>query len=329
MVLRTLLLSSVGAAIAASSAVANTPHPLGMRVDLPNAQIGECYQLVRIGAEYETVMQTVVVADGYEIFDVTDPRLERRTLSYVSREAGLRYVVTEPVYETRTETVQVRPSYVRYEVEPARTETVSERILVREAQLKWVRGYVDGARQVRHDPETGEIWCLIEDPAVYETIHRTVVTHPAQIREIPVDPEFTTISRDVLVRPATVEEIHIPAQEETYTIHVLAEEGSVSRSTAPQRTEQIARYELVHGERFEWRLVECQDIEIPHDPHPAPMPSRHHSSASEHQAPVSHIRSRRQADQGDVPHGGGRDSESTPVASNTLHPGAPQRRRVD
>jgi hypothetical protein len=78
---------------------------------------------------------------------------------------------------------------------------------------------------------------------------------------------------------------------------------------SPQRTEQIARYELVHGERFEWRLVECVDIEIPQHPHPAPPPSRH-SSASD-QAPVSHIRSRRQADQGDVPHGGGRDSEST------------------
>ncbi len=299
---------------------------MGMRVDLPNAQIGECYQLVRIDAEYETVMQTVVVADGYEIFDVTDPRLTTRNMTYVSREAGMRYRVTEPVYETRTETVQVRPSYVRYEVQPARTETVSERILVREAHLKWVRGYQDGARQVRHDPETGEIWCLVEEPAVYETIHRTVVVDPAQVREVPVDPEYTTISREVLVRPATVEEIPIPAEQSSYTMQVLVEEGSVSRSMSQQRTEQVARYELVHGERFEWRLVECESIDIPSDPHP--MPQRH-SSAAEDQMPRSHIRSRRQADQGNVPHQRGGDAEATPVASNTLHPGAPQRRRVD
>ena len=328
MTLRTVLLGTVAASLMTPVATAASPHPMGMRVDLPNAQIGDCYQLVRIDAEYETVMQTVVVADGYEVFDVTDPRLERRSLSYVAREAGMRYRVTEPVYETVTEQVQIRPSYVRYEVEPARTETVSERILVREAQLKWVRGYQDGARQVRHDPETGEIWCLIEEPAVYDTIHRTVVTHPAQIREIPVDPEYATISREVLVRPATVEEIPIPAEQASYTVHVLVEDGTVSRSLSPQRTEQIARYELVHGERFEWRLVECQDIEIPQHPHPAPR-SQRHSSADDHQMPRSHIRSRRHVDQGDTPHGGGRDAQSTPVASNTLHPGAPQRRRVD
>lgn len=324
---RTLLLGGVSVAIATSTAVASpAPHPMGMRVDLPNAQIGECYQLVRVAAEYETVMQTVVVADGYEIYDVTDPRLTTRELSYVSRDAGVRYRVTEPVYETRTETVQIRPSYVRYEVRPARTETVTERILVREAQLKWVRGYHDGARQVRHDPETGEIWCLIEEPAVYESIHRTVVVDPAEIHEIPVEAEYTTISREVLVREATVEEIHIPAEESSYSVQVLLEDGSVSRSMSPQRTEQVARYELIHGERFEWRLVECETIDIPHDPHP--MPQRH-SSASDEQMPRSHIRSRRQADQGDVPHAPARDREATPVASNTLHPGAPQRRRVD
>lgn len=332
MALRTVLLGTVCISLMAPAATAMTPyssHPTGMRVDLPDAQIGDCYQLVRIDAEYETVMQTVVVADGYEIYDVTDPRLERRTLSFVSREAGMRYRVTEPVYETVTEQVQIRPSYVRYEVDPARTETVSERILVREAQLKWVRGYVEGARQVRHDPETGEIWCLIEEPAVYETIHRTVVTHPAQIREVPIEPEYATITREVLVRPATVEEIPIPAEEGSYTVHVLTEEGQVSRSMSPQRTEQVARYELIHGERFEWRLVECQQIEIPQHPHPAPTPSRHHQSSADEQMPRSHIRSRRHVDQGDTPHGGGRDSESTPVASNTLHPGAPPRRRVD
>lgn len=191
----------------------------------------------------------------------------------------MRYRVTEPVYETVTEQVQVRPGYVRYEVSPAETRTVSERVLVREARMVWRRGYVEGARQVRHDPETGEIWCLVEEPAQYETIHRTVVTSPAQVREVPVEPHYETISREVLVQQATVEEVPIPVQYASYEIDVLAHEGRVDRRVSQRRTEQVARHNLVSGERFEWRLVDCADIEIPSHPNARPPAASHHGAA--------------------------------------------------
>lgn len=325
MIYRTLLAGSTCLAVFAGSAVAQTPHPIQAPTQLPDAEIGQCYQFVRIDAEYETVMQTVVVADEYEIFDVTDPRLEQQSRRYVSREAGMRYRVTEPVYETVTEQVQVRPGYMRYEVTPAQTRNVAERILVREARMVWRRGYVEGARQVRHDPETGEIWCLVEEPAVYETVHRTVVTAPAQVREVRIDPQFDTISREVLVRPATVEEVPIPAEHADYTTHVLAQEAGVHRRLSERRTESVARHELVSGERFEWRLVDCAAIEVPGHPDARPpAPSRHGA------APQSGMRVRH-APQGEDPH---HDADydardARPMASldrGTLHPGAPARR---
>ncbi|MGJ3231432.1 MAG: hypothetical protein ACFE0P_06520 [Oceanicaulis sp.] len=328
MTFRSVLAASAGVCMLAGAASAQTPHPMQAPVHLPDAQIGECYQFVRIDAEYEIVMQTVVVADEYEIFDVTDPRLEREVRNYLSREAGMRYRVTEPVYETVTEQVQVRPGYVRYEVTPAQTRSVSERVLVREARMVWRRGYVEGARQVRHDPETGEIWCLIEEPAVYETVHRTVLVNPAQVREVAVEPQFDTITREVLVRPATVEEVPIPAEHASYTVQVLAQEAGVQRRLSQRRTEQVARHELVSGERFEWRLVDCASIEIPGHPDARPpAPSRHGA------APESSGMRVRHAPQGQDPH---RDvdydaRESRPMASldtGTLHPGAPSRRRT-
>ncbi|MCR9129486.1 MAG: hypothetical protein NXI12_08190 [Alphaproteobacteria bacterium] len=324
--LRKLLTGSAClSAVLGASAAAQTPHPIQAPTDLPDAQIGQCYQFVRLDAEYETVMQTIVVADEYEIFDVTDPRLERRQRSYVSREAGMRYRVTEPVYETVTEQVQVRPGYVRYEVTPAQTRTVAERVLVREARMVWRRGYVDGARQVRHDPETGEIWCLVEEPAQYETVHRTLVTQNAQLREVPVEPQYETISRDVLVRPATVEEVPIPAQHASYDIQVLTEEGGVHRRTSQRRTQQVARHELVSGERFEWRLVDCADIDIPDHPGARPPAPSVHGAAPQSGMRIRHV------PQGDDPHGDADydERDSTPVASlntRTLHPGAPSRR---
>lgn len=326
--LRKFLTGSVClSAMLGSAAAAQTPHPIQSPMDLPNAQIGQCYQFVRIDAEYETVMQTIVVADEFDIFDVTDPRLERRERSFVSREAGVRYRVTEPVYETVTEQVEVRPGYVRYEVIPAQTRTVSERVLVREARMVWRRGYTEGAHQVRHDPETGEIWCLVEEPAQYETVHRTIVTQNAQLREVPVEPQYQTISREVLVQPATVEEIPIPAQHASYEFHVLIEEAGVQRRTSHRRTEQVARHELVSGERFEWRLVNCADIGIPSHPDARPPAPSMHGPAPQNGMRIRHV------PQGADPHGDVDydERESTPMASlnsSTLHPGAPARRNA-
>lgn len=223
--------------------------------------------------------------------------------------------------------MQVSPGYVRYEVTPAQTRTVQERVLVREGRMVWRRGYVEGARQVRHDPETGEIWCLVEEPAVYETVHRTVVTSPAQLREVAVDPQFDTITREVLVQAATVEEIPIPAQHASYHVDVLTEQARVDRRISQRRTDQIATHELVSEERFEWRRVDCATIEIPSHPQSRPPePSVHRA------APQSGFRIRN-VPQGDDPQ---RNSDydhrdSTPVASvntGTLHPGAPARRRA-
>ncbi len=319
--------SVCASALFGAAAAAQTPHPIQAPTSLPDAQAGQCYQFVRIDAEYETVMQTIVVADEYEIYDVTDPRLERRERSYVSREPAMRYRVTEPVYETVTEQVQVRPGYVRYEVTPAETRTVAERVLVREARMVWRRGYVDGARQVRHDPETGEIWCLVEEPAQYETVHRTLVTRNAHVREVPVEPRYDTITRDVLVQPATVEEVPIPAQHARYDIHVVTEEGGVSQRTSQRRTEQVARHELVSGERFEWRLVDCASIDIPAQPGARPPGPSVHGAAPDTGMRIRHV------PQGDDPHGDVDydDRESTPMASldtRTLHPGAPARRNA-
>lgn len=318
--LRIAMAGAVSLSAMTAAANAQPSHPMHAPVQLPHAAVGECYQFVRIDADYETIMRTVVVADGYEIYDVTEPHIDIRTESYVSREAGLRYRVTEPIYETVTETVQLRPGYVRYEVSPARHETVSERILVKEARMVWKRGYVEGAHQVRHDPETGDIWCLVEEPAVYETVHRTVVTEPARIHEIPVDAEYGSITREVLVQPATVEEIHIPAEYGEYTYEILTQDAHVSTRMSHEVTEQIATYSMIADERFEWRLVDCGMIEGYQMSYP-----QHHDSHGHHDNMSRVI----EVPQGDDPYGDidWDEHDSSPMASadTTLHPGARSR----
>ena len=261
--LRNVLAASV--ALAALGAAGATAQYASMPAALPphDALPGECFQRVRIDAVYDTLRETVVVADSYEEYLVSPAILDAMTRDYVRREAGVRYVVTEPVYQTITEEVLIRPGYTEYDVIPARHETVTERVLVREGRRVWRRGYVEGALSVRHDPETGDIWCLVEEPAEYRNVHRTVVTQPAQLIERPVAAQYDIITREVLVEPARVQEIPIPAEYASYTSYVLTSPAGVETRFSEAREEIVERYELISGERYEWRVVDCEDLEIP------------------------------------------------------------------
>ena len=317
---RTILLSGSALALALTG-TAVAQHRAAFPSEPPShAEAGQCYSRVHHDAQYNTIRETVVVADGYESYEiwvngrrvdshVVEPVLETRSQQYVSREAAMRYRVTEPVYETVTERVQVQPAYSRYEIEPARHETVSERVLVREARLVWRRGYVEGARSYRHDPETGEVWCLIEEPAEYRTITRSIVAEPAQVREVPVEARYQTIERVVLRHPATVEEVPIPAQHASYEYRTVLHPAEVRARYVEERTDVLERYELVAPERYEWQRVECAEIDF----------GRHGQEGYQSSS---------------APASAGHGHEGTPVAAlsggghdATLHPGAPQRWR--
>lgn len=258
----TLLCGSAVALLSASAAFAGDAE--WFPPDPPNsAAAGECYARVRIEPEYDAYTEQVTTQDSYERYDVAPPRLREETREYISREAGVRYIVHEPVYETVTETVQIRPSYVEYVVEPAVHDTVTETIMVREPRMVWRRGYVPGAQMTRFDSETGEVWCLVEEEGEYRTVTRNIVVEPAQIREIEHPAEYSTITRDVLVQEARVEEVPIEERRDTYRIEVLDQHATVDSHVVPMQTDTITRYSLRREERWEWRLMDCEDIELP------------------------------------------------------------------
>lgn len=249
------------------------------------AATGECYARIRVAPEYDTYSEQVTTQDSYERYDVAPPRLRDEYREYVSRDAGMRYIVHEPVYESRTETVQVRPAYIEYEVIPATHDTVTETILVREPRMVWRRGYVPGASMTRFDSETGEVWCLVEEAGEYQTVTRNIVVQPATIREVNHPAEYAQITRDVLVQEARIEEIPIAEERDTYRVEVLDQHATVDSHVVPVETQTITRYSLRTEERWEWRLVDCNEINIPgHNP---PMSSEVQPMASRQTAPSS------------------------------------------
>lgn len=228
-----------------------------------SATTGECYARVRIEPEYDAFAEQVTTQDSYERYDVRPPTLRDEVREYVSREAGVRYIVHEPVYDTVTETVQVAPAYSEYVVHPAVHNTVTETIMVREPRQVWRRGYEPSASMTRYDSETGEIWCLVEEAGEYQTVTRNVIVQPAEINEVNHPAEFSTITREVLVQPASVEEIPIDPRYDSYTIQVVDQPASVDSHVIPGETQTVTRYTMRSEERWEWRLMNCDDIDLP------------------------------------------------------------------
>lgn len=158
-------------------------------VDVDEVEVGSCFVEHWTPATYQTELQRVLV-----------------------KEASERIETIAAVYETVEERILVREESSRIVDVPAVYRTEQETILVEPARSVWRpgRGLIE-----RVDHATGEIMCLVEVPARYETVSRSVLDTPATTRREVVPAEYETIQVQRLVSPASERRIEVPAQYET------------------------------------------------------------------------------------------------------------------
>jgi len=222
---------------------------------MPDAVPGECFALVRIPEQYRTYQKEYEVRAASERIETIPPRYETVTEQYVAQEAFERLEVVPATFRTVTEQVETAAPSVRYSSTEPEYETVTERILETPARSVWKKG--TGPIQ-RIDHATGEIMCLVEEPAVYKTVTRRVLKTPAQAVEVPVPGQYTTVSRRVTDRPAEVRRVVVPEQVATRTVRRQVEPGGVRRIPIPAVMGTTTVRELVEPARLEWRSVLCQ-----------------------------------------------------------------------
>lgn len=172
------------------------------------------------------------------------------------RDEGVRYIVRQPRYETRTEQILVKPAYERLTVVPAQFDTVSEQVQVGQPRLVWRPGRnLSGVS--RTDPNTGAVYCLVEEPGKTVTVHKRVVRVPEQVRAQSVPAQYITVTKQVLTDPGGVDQETIPAQFRDVPVSRLVQPaGQAAQPVAPQ-TKTINTRVLRSPERFEWVPVLC------------------------------------------------------------------------
>jgi hypothetical protein len=179
---------------------------------LPAARPGECFALVRIPAQVRERQQVYQRSPAREWVETRPRRYALGSESQVQREA---YEQTELLPAGRG----------------ASEQTLSEPVLVQPARQVWRRG--SGPVQ-RIDQATGEIYCLVEEPAVYRRQTRQVANAASGLRRVVVPEELGQRPTARLLDAGAVERLRVPAQLES-------------------RWQQ----ELLVPERYEWRPVLC------------------------------------------------------------------------
>ncbi len=253
--MKKIILSCVAASIAIPAVGFAQGMPSGQ---LPHqARAGQCFGRVLVPATYRNEAMSVVTREAYEQVQVSEPVFRTEQQSVPTSDAYKRYEVTEPTFRTETQSIVTRPAHERLIATPAVLGTRSETVMIREPRLVWRAGSnLSGVR--RMDSATGEIFCLVEEAAVHETVTRTVQTQPARISRQSVPAQFQNIARRVLVAPATVREINVPGTYQNVAVQTLVNQAGERRNLVPEQRGTVNRQVVETAERYEWVPVVCE-----------------------------------------------------------------------
>ena len=161
-------------------------------IDIESASLGACYQEYFVPAKFEETEKDVLVKEESEEIKITDAQFEEAQETVVVTEASKKKVYKAAEYEV-----------------------VEEKIEVEAAKSVWKKG--DGPIS-KIDNSTGEIMCLVQVPAKYKTVKKTVLKTPSSIDLVEVPEKTKDFKVSKLVSDATIDKVKIPAEYQKVTL---------------------------------------------------------------------------------------------------------------
>ena len=237
--------------------LASAQQPLDLQMP-PQAKPGQCFARVLVQATYRSENMPVVIRDAHESVQVSEPVFKSEIKSFPISDEYKEYVVTPPTFRTEQQKIVVRPAHERLRASPAVIGTRPVTVVIREPRLVWRPGS-KGSEVRRIDAATGEVFCLVEEPAKTAVMQREVQITPAQISRERIPALEEIIERRVLVTPAAVREVLVRAEAKELKIQTLVEPAREIRTKVEARTGSMQRQVEVTPERYEWVPVVCVD----------------------------------------------------------------------
>jgi hypothetical protein len=108
------------------------------------------------------------------------------------------------------------------------------------------------------DGATGEIMCLVKEPAVYNTVSKQVLKTAATTREEMIPAEYETVTRTVLDKAATTRTEIIPAEYGKVMVHKLVTPAKEVRNPVDAEYRTVTKTAMTEASYMEWRQVLCE-----------------------------------------------------------------------
>ncbi|MEM8749483.1 MAG: peptidoglycan-binding domain-containing protein [Pseudomonadota bacterium] len=232
----------------------------GQELPPASAKPGECYAKVLVPASYETTPEQVMIQPATTAYKKTPAVYREVEKSILVEEESFELVPVPPTYETVSETILVQPEQVIKTVVPATYRTEKKQVMISPARTEWKVGR--GAYE-KIDEATGEIMCLVEIPAVFNTVEHVVLDQAPQTKEEIVPAKYKTIERRVMKTPPTTRKKVLPARYETVIIKELVENEKFEVVETPARFTTVEKRKVLAQEAVKWRQILCETNTTP------------------------------------------------------------------
>lgn len=176
------------------------------------ASPGALEGIVRSGIELASVSSGSCFREYH-----TQPEYKTEITRILKREGSERIVITPAKYDLAEERIVVTDAFTRTIDVPATYRTESESVLVEPARSIWKKGR--GPIE-KLDNTTGEIMCLVEIPARYETLTKTILDKPATTKTVDVPAVYKTVKVRRLIEPATESRVTIEPEYDNISTRV-------------------------------------------------------------------------------------------------------------
>ena len=220
------------------------------------AKAGECYARVVNPPVFKTVTEKVLAKAATEKVEIIPAVFVEQEERVLVKPAGKKVVEVIPaVYKIVEDKVLVKPASEKLETIPATYKTLEEKELVKPATTIWKKGR--GPIE-KVDNISGDIMCLVEVPAEYRVIKKTVVDQPASIKRIPIPAEYTVVKRQELVKAAELKEADVPAEYKVVKTRKQSSAAEEKRIPIPAEYQDVTRQQLVSEGTSEWKSILCE-----------------------------------------------------------------------
>jgi hypothetical protein len=221
----------------------------------PDAQPGECWARVFIPPTFRTKSEQVLVRGSSERLEVIPAEFTWVDEKVLVKEASERIEVVPAEYKWVEEKVLIKPASKKLVEIPAKYEWQEEKVLVKSAHTVWKKGR--GPIE-KVDNSTGEIMCLVEVPAAYNTVKKKVMVNAPTTKELAVPGEYKTIKKRVMVKPPSERKIQIPAEYTTVKVRKIVTPVQEKRIVIPAEYQTVTRTEMATEGHMDWRSILCE-----------------------------------------------------------------------